>query len=1616
MDDNVEVDTNKTFLEKKWVWIADAQDTYVPGNIIKEEKGKYRVKVSSGDEIVVDEDRVFKMNPPKFDLVEDLASLSHLNEASVLSTLKKRYECKEIYTYSGLFLVAINPYQNLRIYGSKIIKSYNMNKKQNLKPHIYAVANEAYNNMLLMRENQSVLITGESGAGKTENTKKAINFLASVAGQKGKNPIENQIIEANVILEAFGNAMTIRNDNSSRFGKFVQIGFVSGVIVGAHIEKYLLEKSRVTTINKNERSYHIFYSLLQGADKALKEELFLGDVHDYAYLRSRTAKIQGIDDAQEFKTLNASFDLLEISEAERKNFFKIVSVVLHLGNIDFEVENNQVSILNIAEVEIVCQLLEISTSGFLKCLLHPQVKAGNESFVNVRSKEQCVVIVEALAKILYDRMFDSVTEKINRCLSKSSRVDNFIGLLDIAGFEIFKENSFEQLCINYTNEKLQQFFNHHMFILEQELYRRENIEWDFIDFGLDLQPTIDLIEKNNPIGILSFLDEQCLMPAATDKTLVQKIAEIKNEKLCFNRLTDGFVVNHYAGKVEYHVENWLIKNKDPFFENLADLLHLSSNAYISSLVSLSSEVKQRGFFRTVSQVHKSQLKSLMDRLRLTKPHFVRCIIPNNVRSPKFLDNHLVLNQLRCNGVLEGIRISRLGYPSRMLFVEFKRRYQVLLGHNKQDGDSERHDAGAATKVILEHMKIHQTNYKIGKTMVFFKQEVLADVEDLRELRIGKIAREVQSLIRKNLFQRRFDLKNLRIKAINLIQYNASLSIAFQKWSWWRLYMKLKPLMKVAQMDELIKSKEIAISTLDSKLKESEERNKVLHSEIASVSANSENMARALQNERNILLEKDEYIASLMTKNVALNDAVKIRETELEGFKVEQAALTSTIESFRVSLGAAEASARAFSERVCVVEKELHEQRKQLEGLRCENVLQEKELIQLRTELETNKIKSKTKTETLLQQKDREIAALKFIAEEKVKLEDNLRLSERLLADKAQEAERLHKEKGYLDTEVERLRRASADMEERAGSKDVENEGLLAKIAEMQESAERKIAGLNSTIKKLREENGDSLIEIERLNTLEEAHAKENVELKRDIAGRANEISLLKSENIKNGLNLQNQRTQIGLLNDEVKRLQADDVERNTTTDILLSKIRANEARIRKLDEALKEELSANKQLVSEKEILEKENQNLMQSKIEDLFKREEEFTCEKKNLQLRINKLETECQRLNVLLSERSVHEPSEESSSNYEKLLLLLEDERKANFEMKRLLVAEENKHLVILNEKESLAMEIESLRTVQSKPAVDTSRVEDLKKEIREIRTHVNQVMKGINQTYFTILESYRTQMADYELLKQENADIKSVLNSNTHVEERHPKTDDTWLLTLVNEREMEIALLTKKLEVLAENLRESDTIAEKELLSSKKTVNELNIKIGTLEESLKQKAVSEYNAERLIKGMQRDIDYLKNELADKESAVTKLDARLSELFVEIKDSEKKAMNDMRLRNETLLMKSSQEMLKERAHKAESTMAELKQYNQKLIAELVEIKKTDFKCDHSFYESKISAASGQMTVLEDRTCGLIAELGALRKQYNEQSLKMAQVQRVSDENAKFVEFFKPFTLLKKN
>ncbi|GAA6084933.1 myosin heavy chain, fast skeletal muscle-like, partial [Tachysurus ichikawai] len=594
---------NMPFDAKAACYVADDKELYLKGTIKSREGGKVTVELLVNKETrTVKEDDVYPMNPPKFDKIEDMAMMTHLNEASVLYNLKERYAAWMIYTYSGLFCATVNPYKWLPVYDAEVVAAYRGKKRMEAPPHIFSVSDNAYQFMLTDRENQSVLITGESGAGKTVNTKRVIQYFATVAmhGDKKKESsskmqgsLEDQIIAANPLLEAYGNAKTVRNDNSSRFGKFIRIHFgTSGKLSSADIETYLLEKSRVTFQLSDERGYHIFYQMMTNEKPELIEMTLIStNPYDFPMCSQGQITVPSINDKEELIATDTAIDILGFNADEKFNIFKLTGAVMHHGSMKFKQKQReeQAEPDGTEEADKVAYLLGLNSADMLKALCYPRVKVGNEFVTKGQTVPQVYNSVSALAKSIYERMFLWMVIRINQMLDTKQARQFFIGVLDIAGFEIFDFNSMEQLCINFTNEKLQQFFNHHMFVLEQEEYKKEGIVWEFIDFGMDLAACIELIEK--PMGIFSILEEECMFPKATDTSFKNKLYDqhlgkcnaFQKPRPAKGKAEAHFSLVHYAGTVDYNISGWLDKNKDPLNESVVQLYQKSSVKLLATL-------------------------------------------------------------------------------------------------------------------------------------------------------------------------------------------------------------------------------------------------------------------------------------------------------------------------------------------------------------------------------------------------------------------------------------------------------------------------------------------------------------------------------------------------------------------------------------------------------------------------------------------------------------------------------------------------------------------------------------------------------------------------------------------------------------------------------------------------------------------------------------------------------------------------------------------------------------------------------------------------------------------------------------------------------------------------
>ncbi|KAJ4969406.1 hypothetical protein NE237_016107 [Protea cynaroides] len=753
-----------TIIVGSFVWVEDPDDAWIDGEVISVNGEEIEVSCTSGKTVVVNRSDVYPKDVEASSCgVDDMTRLAYLHEPGVLHNLKIRYDIDEIYTYTGNILIAVNPFKRLpHLYDSHMMEQYKGAAFGELSPHPFAIADAAYRQMINEGISQSILVSGESGAGKTESTKMLMRYLAYMGGRaetEGRS-VEQKVLESNPVLEAFGNAKTVRNNNSSRFGKFVEIQFdQQGRISGAAIRTYLLERSRVCQVSDPERNYHCFYMLCAAPPEDV-ERFKLGNLRTFHYLnQSNCYELDGVDEAKEYLATRRAMEVVGISSEDQDAIFRVVAAVLHLGNIQFKKgeetdssepkdEKSWFHLRTAAEL-FMCDPKALEDSFCKRVIV-----TRDETITKCLDPDSAVLNRDALAKIVYSRLFDWLVNTINNSIGQDPHSKFLIGVLDIYGFESFKTNSFEQFCINLTNEKLQQHFNQHVFKMEQEEYTKEEIDWSYIEF-IDNQDILDLIEKK-PGGIIALLDEACMFPRSTHETFAQKLYQTFKSHKRFSKpklSPSDFTICHYAGDVTYQTELFLDKNKDYVVAEHQALLSASKCSFVSGLFPpLAEESSKSSKFSSIGSRFKQQLQTLVETLSATEPHYVRCVKPNNLLKPAIFENSNALQQLRCGGVMEAIRISCAGYPTRRTFSEFLSRYRVLAPA-VLDGSS--CDEITATRRLLE--KVNLKGYQIGKTKVFLRVGQMPELDARRVEILGISASIIQRKYRTYLARKSFIL-------------------------------------------------------------------------------------------------------------------------------------------------------------------------------------------------------------------------------------------------------------------------------------------------------------------------------------------------------------------------------------------------------------------------------------------------------------------------------------------------------------------------------------------------------------------------------------------------------------------------------------------------------------------------------------------------------------------------------------------------------------------------------------------------------------------------------------------------------------------------------------------
>ncbi|XP_033923595.1 myosin-1B isoform X2 [Melopsittacus undulatus] len=1102
---------NKPFDAKTSVFVVHAKESYVKSTVQSKESGKVTVKTEGGETLTVKDDQIFPMNPPKYDKIEDMAMMTHLHEPAVLYNLKERYAAWMIYTYSGLFCVTVNPYKWLPVYNPEVVLAYRGKKRQEAPPHIFSISDNAYQFMLTDRENQSILITGESGAGKTVNTKRVIQYFATIAasGDKKKEEpqaagkmqgtLEDQIISANPLLEAFGNAKTVRNDNSSRFGKFIRIHFgATGKLASADIETYLLEKSRVTFQLKAERSYHIFYQIMSNKKPELIEMLLITtNPYDYLYVSQGEITVPSINDQEELMATDSAIDILGFTPDEKTAIYKLTGAVMHYGNLKFKQKQReeQAEPDGTEVADKAAYLMGLNSADLLKALCYPRVKVGNEYVTKGQTVQQVYNSVGALAKAVFEKMFLWMVVRINQQLDTKQPRQYFIGVLDIAGFEIFDFNSLEQLCINFTNEKLQQFFNHHMFVLEQEEYKKEGIEWEFIDFGMDLAACIELIEK--PMGIFSILEEECMFPKATDTSFKNKLYDqhlgksnnFQKPKPGKGKAEAHFSLVHYAGTVDYNITGWLDKNKDPLNETVVGLYQKSSMKTLALLfASAGGEAghggggggkkggkKKGSSFQTVSALFRENLNKLMTNLRSTHPHFVRCIIPNETKTPGAMEHELVLHQLRCNGVLEGIRICRKGFPSRILYADFKQRYKVLNASAIPEGQFI--DSKKASEKLLGSIDVDHTQYKFGHTKVFFKAGLLGLLEEMRDEKLAQLITRTQARCRGFLMRVEYQRMVERRESIFCIQYNVRSFMNVKHWPWMKLFFKIKPLLKSAESEKEMANMKEEFEKTKEELAKSEAKRKELEEKMVKLVQEKNDLQLQVQAEADALADAEERCDQLIKTKIQLEAKVKEVTERAEDEEEINAELTAKKRKLEDECSELKKDIDDLELTLAKVEKEKHATENKVKNLTEEMAALDETIAKLTKEkkalqeahqqtlddlqVEEDKVNTLTKAKTKLEQQvddlegslEQEKKLRMDLERAKRKLEGDLKLAQDNIMDLENDKQQLDEKLKKKDFEISQIQSKIEDEQTLGMQLQKKIKELQARIEELEEEIE-----------------------------------------------------------------------------------------------------------------------------------------------------------------------------------------------------------------------------------------------------------------------------------------------------------------------------------------------------------------------------------------------------------------------------------------------------------------------------------------------------------------------------------------------------------------------------------
>ncbi|CAB1344647.1 unnamed protein product, partial [Coregonus sp. 'balchen'] len=1514
---------------KKLVWVPSETLGFVTGSV-KEEQGEVCVVelADTGKKVTVNKDDIQKMNPPKFNKVEDMAELTCLNEASVLHNLKERYYSGLIYTYSGLFCVVINPYKYLPIYSENIIEMYKGKKRHEMPPHIYAITDNAYRSMM----------QGESGAGKTENTKKVIQYLAHVASSfKSKKDqgaalahgeLEKQLLQANPILEAFGNGKTVKNDNSSRFGKFIRINF---------------------------------------------------DVNGY------------IDHDLFVETMDA-FNIMSIPEEERIGLLKTVSAVLQLGNMSFKKERNsdQASMPDDTAAQKVCHLLGMNVTDFTRAILSPRIKVGRDYVQKAQTQEQAEFAVEALAKASYERMFRWLVMRINKALDKTKRQGaSFIGILDIAGFEIFELNSFEQLCINYTNEKLQQLFNHTMFVLEQEEYQREGIEWSFIDFGLDLQPCIDLIEKHaSPPGVLALLDEECWFPKATDKSFVEKVVQEQGNNPKFQKpkkLKDSadFCIIHYAGKVDYKADEWLMKNMDPLNDNVATLLNHGPYFAGMSDGGLHGATKiRKGMFRTVGQLYKEQLSNLMTTLRNTNPNFVRCIIPNHEKKSGKLEPHLVLDQLRCNGVLEGIRICRQGFPNRIVFQEFRQRYEILTPNAIPKGFM---DGKQACVLMIKALELDSNLFRVGQSKVFFRAGVLAHLEEERDMKITDIIISFQSWCRGYVARKAFTKRQQQLTAMKVIQRNCSAYLKLRNWQWWRLFTKVKPLLQVTRQEEEMQAREDELEKTKERQQQAEQQLQEFEAKQQQLNAEKQALQEQLQAETELCAEAEEMRSRLATRKQELEEILHDLEARVEEeeervtqLQTERKKMQTNITDLEQQLDEEEAARQKLQLEKMTTDAKLKKIEENVMVLDDQNnkLNKEKKLLEERiSEFTTNMAEEEEKSKSLQKLKNKHEA---MIAD----MEDRLRKEEKSRQELEKNRRKLEGDSTELHDQMADLQAQIAELRAQLAKKEEE---LMAALARNKRETEV------TQLKKILED--EAKVHEQQVADLRHKHNQAFDELNEQLEqAKRNKVSV---EKAKQAMESEHNELAIELKNLNQGKVESEHRRKKAETQVQELQIKHTES------ERQRKELADKVAKMQAKSIKATKDYSTVESQLQDVQALFQEETRQKLSFSTRLRQMEDEQNNLREALEEE------EQGKKNMEKQLFTLqaqltEMKKKVELEAQSLEGAEENKKRM-QRELEGVGQQLEEKASAYDKLDKTKTRLQQELDDMMVDQDNLRQMVSNLEKKQ----KKFDQMLTEEKTISSRNAEERDRAEAEAREKETRALTltrELEAMKDLKNELDRANKVLKAEMEDLVSSkddvgksvheLEKAKRAMDQQLEEMRVQLEELEDELQTTEDAkLRLEMETELEDERRQKALAMAAKKkLEVDLGELEAAISMANKGRDEAFKQLKKLQALMKDQMRELEELRLSRDEAlNMAKEKEKKIKSMEADTIHLQEELAS--AERVKKQAQAERDELQDELNSHNAKNSLTVDEKRRLESRIAKLEEELEEEQLNMEMV-----------------------